>query len=452
MKRVAVGLGLALAAAAGRPAVAAGQGFALYETGACSLARAGAGVASPCSDGSAIAVNPAGLLETPRVLSVGAHTVLSSGTFTNSTTGLSSDIETGAIPVPAAFFNRPIGDKFAVGLGLFVPFGLTTEWDANTAQGRFYSSRAQLSATYVQPTAALRLGPVMFGAGLNITYLDVRLERRIDLATQPVPGQPITFGQLGIPYGTDFASSTVEGTDWGVGYNIGALVKLHDRIRIGARYLSRQKFSNDSATARFAQVPTGLVLTAGNPVGVPGGTPVDAILTSQFGANGLLSQQNVGTALRLPEMLAFGVSVKPFKQLNVMVDAQYTNWEVFTEVPLNFEKLGSQTLVENYQSTWSYRVGGEYAFGDAHDVKLRAGWLYNEAATPGETVTPALPENERNLFSLGVGARFGPVLTADLGYMYVTQADRIGRSRDVNDGLYHDFAAHLIGVSFSFSY
>jgi hypothetical protein len=44
------------------------------------------------------------------------------------------------------------------------------------------------------------------------------------------------------------------------------------------------------------------------------------------------------------------------------------------------------------------------------------------------------------------------VLTADVGYMYVRQADRIGRSRDVNDGIYRDFAAHLIGVSFSFSY
>jgi long-chain fatty acid transport protein len=452
MKRVAVGLGLALAAAVGRPAVAVGQGFALYETGACSLARAGAGVASPCGDGSAIAVNPAGLLETPRVLSVGANTILTNGTYVNNTTGLSSDLETGAIPVPSAFFNRPIGDKFAVGLGLFVPYGLTTEWDANTAQGRFYAFRTQLTAVYVQPTAAVHLGPVMLGAGLNISYLDVRLEQRLDLSTAPVPGRPFTFGQLGIAYGTDFASSIIEGTDWGVGYNVGALVKVHDRVRVGARYLSRQKFSSDEATARFAQVPTGLVLTNGNPLGAPGGTPVDAILTPLFGAEGPLSKQGVSTAVRLPEIVTVGISVKPAKQLNVMFDAQYTNWQVFTEVPLVLEKLGDQTLEENYQSTWSYRLGGEYAFGDAHDVRLRAGWLYNEAATPDETVTPALPENERNVFSLGFGARLGPVLTADLGYMYVNQADRIGRSRDVNDGLYQDFDAHLISVSFSFSY
>ena len=337
MKRVAVGLVLALAAAAGRPATAAGQGCALYETGACSLARAGAGVASPCGDGSAIAVNPAGLLETPRVLSVGANNILTNGTFVNSTTGLSSDLQTPAIPVPSAYFNRPIGDRFAVGLGLYVPFGLTTEWDPNTAQGRFYASRTQLMAANLQPTAAVRFGPLMLGAGLNISYLDVRLERRLDLSSSPVPGQPITFGQLGIPYGTDFASSTVEGTDWGVGYNLGAMLKVHDRIRIGARYLSRQKFVKDDAEARFAQVPTGLVLTAGNPVGLPAGTPVDAILTSQFGPNGPLSTQTVATQIRLPEIFSFGISVKPVKPLNVMFDAQRTKWSVFTEVPLQFE-------------------------------------------------------------------------------------------------------------------
>ena len=452
MKRVAVSLGLALAAAVWRPAVAVGQGFALYETGACSLARAGAGVASPCGDGSAIAVNPAGLLETGRVLTVGANTALTSGTYTNATTGLSSDLQTGALPVPAAFFNRPIGDKYAVGLGLYVPYGLATEWDANSAQGRFYAFRTSLYAANLQPTVAARFGPLMLGAGLNISYLDVRLERRLDLATTPVPGQPIVFGQLGVPYGTDFASSTVEGTDWGFGYNLGAMLKVHERIRVGARYLSRQKFVKDDATARFAQVPTGLVLTNGNPLGAPGGTPVDAILTSQFAPSGLLSTQTVATQIRLPEVFVVGVSLKPVEQLNVMVDGEWTNWDVFTEVPLDFEKLGPQTLEEHYQSTWTYRVGAEYAFRDPHDVRLRGGWLYHKAATPDETVTPALPENERNVFSLGVGFRMGPVFSADLGYMYVTQADRIGRSRDVNDGLYHDFAAHYLGVSFGFTY
>src|SRR5437879_1201387 len=42
-------------------APASAQGFSVYEQGACAMGRAGAGVAAPCEDGSAIFFNPAGL-------------------------------------------------------------------------------------------------------------------------------------------------------------------------------------------------------------------------------------------------------------------------------------------------------------------------------------------------------------------------------------------------------
>src|SRR5688572_2948900 len=51
----------ALVLAAARHADA--QGFGLYEHGACTMAMAGAGVADPCPDGSAIFFNPAGLAD-----------------------------------------------------------------------------------------------------------------------------------------------------------------------------------------------------------------------------------------------------------------------------------------------------------------------------------------------------------------------------------------------------
>src|SRR5262245_41445786 len=40
---------------------AAAQGYGVYEQGACAMARAGAAVAAPCDDGSAIFFNPAAL-------------------------------------------------------------------------------------------------------------------------------------------------------------------------------------------------------------------------------------------------------------------------------------------------------------------------------------------------------------------------------------------------------
>ncbi|MCU0620463.1 MAG: outer membrane protein transport protein [Gemmatimonadales bacterium] len=453
MKRMAVGLSLVALMAVVRPSPMAAQGFTLYETGACSLGRSGAGVAAPCADGSAVAVNPAGLLDSPRKLSVGGEVIMPSGEFVANRTGFTSELERNAYPVPAAFFNRPIGDRFAVGLGVYAPFGLTTEWDAATAQGRFYAYKTQLGAFNAQPTVAAKFGPLMVGAGLTITYLDVRLQRRLDLAGQPVPGQPITWGQLGVPVGTAFADGIVEGNAWAFGANVGALLKLHDRIRIGARYMTRQKFETDDAEARFSQVPTGLVVTAGNPLGLPAGTPIDAVVGSAFSSSGPLSRQAVSTAIRLPEIAVVGIAVKPVLPLTLMVDAQYTNWEVFDQVPLVYEKLGDQSLQQDYVSTWTYRVGGEYALGDAHDVRFRAGWIFNEAATPDDGVRPSLPENERNVFSLGMGGRIGSGISGDLGYMYVMQADRnaVGVPQ-VPDGLYRNFNAHIVALTFSFDF
>jgi len=51
----------ALVLCAAMPTLLGAQGFGIYEQGTCAMGRAGAGVAAPCSDGSAMFFNPAGL-------------------------------------------------------------------------------------------------------------------------------------------------------------------------------------------------------------------------------------------------------------------------------------------------------------------------------------------------------------------------------------------------------
>src|SRR2546430_8264250 len=60
-KRMRRSVRYALCLFAGLPALLGAQGFGIYEQGACSMWRAGTGVAAPCTDGSAIFFNPAGL-------------------------------------------------------------------------------------------------------------------------------------------------------------------------------------------------------------------------------------------------------------------------------------------------------------------------------------------------------------------------------------------------------
>src|SRR5437899_5215228 len=97
---------------------AAAQGFGLYEQGACAMGRAGAGVAAPCNDGSAMFFNPAGLaLLTDLVASAEVTGVAPRGKFTNSTTSLVSAMNDRTIPAPAAYGAMPFGKRVVAGIG-----------------------------------------------------------------------------------------------------------------------------------------------------------------------------------------------------------------------------------------------------------------------------------------------------------------------------------------------
>ena len=63
MTRLATPILVACALGIVAPGSAVAQGFAVNEHGTCVIGRAGTGVAAPCSDGSTINFNPAGIAE-----------------------------------------------------------------------------------------------------------------------------------------------------------------------------------------------------------------------------------------------------------------------------------------------------------------------------------------------------------------------------------------------------
>src|SRR5262249_61928169 len=136
-------------------------------------------------------------------------------------------------------------------------------------------------ASSLQPPPAIRFGQrFAVGAGLDINFAHLELKQRPDLSTQPVaPG--ITFGNLGIATGTDFADADLSANKTHVGFHVGLGVQVTDWLDVGARYLSRQTVSFDDGSVKIAQVPTGLVVPAPLP-GIPAGTSVDAVLAPQL--------------------------------------------------------------------------------------------------------------------------------------------------------------------------
>jgi long-chain fatty acid transport protein len=460
MHRFGVSLACVLATATALPSTSRAQGYGVYEQGACTMGRGGTAVSNPCADGSGIYFNPAGIVGRSWSGSLGATLISPGAEFVNDETAIQSSFLDAVYPVPTLYVSGPISNQLAVGLGVFVPYGLTTEWDEDNFEGRFLGYKTTLSAIYIQPTVAARFGNLKVGGGVNFTRLHLQLNRRADLSQVTVASATLppgtTFGNLGIPFGTDFADTRIDGTAWGVGYNVGAIYDVGTMLSVGARYTSRQKIEAKNAEATFTPVSTGLVLTAGNPFGVPGGTPVDSLVASQFRPGGLLVDQRVSSAIRLPDQLVLGLTVKPIVPLSFSFDAQHTWWKVFDEVPIDFAESDvlDQSLVLGANNVWTLRFGAEYQFANRGRTTVRGGFITHKAALPDSSVTPLLPEGPRNDFTLGVGTGIGRSVYVDVAYMYVNQADRRGRTvgleqldGEITNGLFRNQYAHLFGLT-----
>jgi len=434
------------------------QGFGVFEHSGCAQGRAGATVAKSCSDGSGMFFNPAGIAGIPGwTISGGVTTVTANGSF-NSDSGTTTDLANDTIPLPHIYLNYG-AEKFAVGLGMYVPFGLKTQWPLDF-EGRFLSYDSGIDSIYIQPTVAYQPNEKFsIGGGLVIVRGSVELNRRLDLSSFPVPGTPVTFGQIGIPSMTDFADLNIDAHGAsGVGANFGFQAQVHERFRIGARYLTKITLDYEGE-ATFEQIETGILLPPGNPLGLPPGTPIDAVLAgSGLFTEGALSNQPATTQLHMPAQFVVGIHALATEKLGLFFDYQWTQWSVFDQIVLDFSNPATpaETLVQNYENASGFRIGAEYEVNEK--FVLQGGYLYNQAAAPDETVTPILPEAGRNHVTLGLGWRPAPKFELWVSYQKLMQKDRRGRvvgpppgqlpTTDLNSGVY-SFGGYLIGITAS---
>ena len=289
-------------------------------------------------------------------------------------------------------------------------------------------------------------------------HSSAQVHRRIDASTTGIPGTPLTLASLGVPTGTDFADAdfNVSGNGWG--YHIGVLLKPTDRFSIGARYLSQVKI-NYTGTATFTPVATGITLAAGNPFGVPAGTPLDVILGAAFSPDSLLSNQSASTSIIMPWQVVAGLAYKVMDNLTVLADWQHTNWSSFDTLKLTLKLAPGIASPESYGNTDAFRAGLDWQATPT--LAIRLGGLRHNGASPDQSVTPLLPEGNRWEATAGVGIKLLPQLRLDLAYQYLMQQDRRGRLIDppagvpptpaLNTGIY-SFKANLFGASLTLGF
>lgn len=446
----------------GLPAAAGAQAFGLNEIGSCAAARAFAATAAPCDDASRIYWNP-GAQPTSGGFSIygGAAVIKIDGDFTRDTSFARYQANPPTAIVPHIFLDYRGAGKLAFGLGAYVPYGLTSQWDDNFP-GRFSAKKASLQTIYVQPNISYQLTDNWsVGGGPIYGHSTVELIQAVDLAGVQTSAGP-TFGQLGIPARTEFARARLKGSASAFGFTLGVHGKLTPTWQMGARFLSQLSFAYDDADATFVQRPTGLVLAANNPFGAPAGTPLDALLASQFAGTGPLTAQKASTRIRHPAQVQVGFGYTGFERTTVSLDYAYVGWRSFNRLPVTFKGAApSKVLEEDYNNTSSIRFGVEHSM--TNGVALRGGLAAATSAAPDETVTPLLPEMNRGYGTLGAGIPLMGKLALDATYVHVFTSGRRGRIDErptgstpaqalaLNSGFY-SLSANILALSLKASF
>jgi len=410
----------------GMPAVAGAQAFGLNEIGSCAVARGFANTAAPCDDASSLFWNPGALPKTPGFSFYGGAAIIAiNGDFTRDTSFTTYNSDVPNAVVPHVFLNYRGAGRLAFGIGAYVPYGLTSQW-ADDFPGRFSAKKASLQTIYVQPNIAFQLNDNWsIGGGPIFGHSTVELIQAVDLAGVATSPTGPTFGQLGIAARTEFARVRLKGSANAFGVTVGAHGKLTPTWEMGARFLSQLSFAYENADATFEQRPTGLILAPSNPFGVPAGTPVDALVASQFTGSGALTAQKASTNIRHPAQIQVGFAYTGLERTTVSFDYAYVGWRSFKTLPVTFAgSAPSRVIKEDYNNTSSIRFGLEHR--TLGGFALRGGLAAATSAAPDETVTPLLPEMDRGYGMLGAGIPFGR-FGLDAAYAHIFTSGRRGR-------------------------
>ncbi len=378
------------------------SGFGVFTQGASGLGQANAVTAHP-TGASSLYFNPALLNDVPgRQIEIGTTAILIDRTLSLDSGGKEETKDGWNFP-SNFYYSHQVTENFSAGLGLFFPFGLSTEWDENY-EGRFLGTFGEILSLNINPVMSVRVNnKLSVAAGLCLVYLDATIKRKINQADAYTLFDLLLSGGLGgalpAPTGSlDDIDQTLEADDWGVGFNFGLLYKFTDQISFGAAYRSEIDLSAEG-TAKF--------------------TNVDPSMAAFF-------PDTAATAdIVLPAQATFGLAYAPTENFVVEVGARWEDWSSTSELRVDLDSavLGTTTDItpRNWRSTWSYNIGGQYRL--TPNIALNAGYLYGENAVPDSTFEPLIPDTDAHLFTVGMDWAAGPwLISGALGYE--THADR----------------------------
>jgi len=369
---------LSVATVAWNAGDAGASGFGIFTQGADALARGNAVVAS--GDGpSVMYFNPALMNRLPGTqVEAGTTLIFPQREFRDESGSVSTTRD--SVFYPSTFYlTHTFNEKASVGLAVFNPFGLGTDWGGDWP-GRYIATKSEIETYNINPAASYRITPYLsIAAGLDVIVLDAKLEGKI-----PTPAGDVR--------------QRFKGDGNGIGFNVGIALDAGSGITLGAAYRSEVRIGIDGRASFEA------------PAGLPAG---------------LFPDGGAKTSITLPQQVTAGIAWRASDNLTAEIGMRWEDWSSFKQLKIDFDQpvAGTSSVISprDWHATFAVNAGAKYRLNDS--VALMAGYLYGWNPVPDSTFEPAIPDSDTHLFCVGGEGRIGR-MTVALGYGYQLQYGR----------------------------
>lgn len=394
-------------------------GFALIEQSASGMGNAFAGMSARSDDPSTQYFNPATMafMKKGTQLTIGGHIVspnasLHDESARNATTGFGNIAVSGndggnagnLAFVPNLYFKMDLNEDVALGLGVSVPFGLSTEYKDGWV-GRYHALESTVETININPAVAWKPNDKLsIGGGISVQYVKAKLTNAIDSsaicrATAAVG----TCSALGLAVPGNAATDSyvkLEGDDISLGFNLGMVFKPNEQTTLGLAYRStiEQNLDGKAKFKRSAGLNT-LLNGAGSK---------------------LLTNTDIQAQVDLPENVSLSGAFQATPDLELLADVTWTNWSRFKELRIDFDNPAQADGVttENWDDNWRYSIGANYKLNS--NLTLRSGLAYDETVVSDKQHrTPRIPDQNRTWLAFGASWAMSPVNTLDIGYAHL---------------------------------
>lgn len=387
--------------------------FQLAEVSTSGLGMAYAGNAAVADNASVIATNPALMTLFKQTEISAGGIVVNADVDVDGTLGPYNASQKNIIPtavVPNLYVVSPITERFAIGGGINVNYGLKSHFDPNYNAG-VYGGNTELKVINFNLSGAYNLGyGFSAGAGLNVLYSKAEFIRHLGiggkiLASRLAGVSPTAAASLAqMENNTEIAR--VQGNEWSLGWNAGLMYEINERNRLGFAYHSavnvkfKGLYSNNFPTAFNALLAIPAIASASPISEATGSQEIPGRLT-----------------LHLPAYWEISGYHKLTDKLAVQYSYKRTEWEKFKALTAYGES-GNVLLhkEENYSDSSRVALGVSYDVSDA--LTLRTGIAYDETASV-RSPSISIPDTDRTWYSVGATYRFTPNLSTDIGYSHL---------------------------------